>query len=170
MARHNVAFFRNLNLGQRGSPTREQLLAAFEDAGATAVSSFQVNGTVVFRASAPVHTLDRVRSSLLVQSDWHDVAPVRTARWVLDLVASTSGVGDHAEVSIYDARADVPESLPWRPTRGRMIVVSADRRHAVSLNDEPRTSFATPELERLLALPVTSRGLSTMRRLAEHLR
>ncbi len=169
MARH-VAFFRNLNLGQRGSPTRDQLLAAFEDARATDVTSFQVNGTVVFRASAPVHTMDVVRSYLFVQTEWHDVAPVRPARWVLDLVAASTDVGDRAEVSLYDLRADFPEPLPWRPSRGRLTVVRADRRHAVSVNDVPHTSYATPALESLLGRPVTSRGLSTMQRLADRLR
>ena len=169
MARH-VAFFRNLNLGQRGSPTGDQLLAAFEDARATEVSSFQVNGTVVFRASAPVRTVDLVRSYLFVQAEWRDVAPVRPARWVLDLVDASTDVGDRAEVSMFDLRADFREALPWRPSRGRVTVVRADRRHAVSVNDLPRTSYATPALESLLDRPVTSRGLSTMQRLAERLR
>ena len=40
----SVAFFRNLNLGQRRShsPTRPELLDAFERAGATDASNFQV--------------------------------------------------------------------------------------------------------------------------------
>src|SRR4051794_12190160 len=170
MSRRHVAFFRNLNLGQRGSPTREALLAAFEEARAAEISSFQVNGTVIFRASAPTHTLDLVRSYLLTQTDYRDVASVRTARWVLDLVDATAGLGEHAEVSLFQARADLPVALPWRPDRGRVTVVRADRRHAVSVNDLARTSYATPELERLLGVRVTSRGLSTLQRLAERLR
>jgi hypothetical protein len=71
---------------------------------------------------------------------------------------------------MYDLRADFPQSLPWRPSRGRVTVVRADRRHAVSVNDLPRTSYATPALESLLGRPVTSRGLSTMPRLAGRLR
>ena len=165
----HVAFFRNLNLGQRGSPTRDQLLAAFEEARATEVTSFQVNGTVIFRASAPVHTMDLVRSYLVSRTEWHDVAPVRSARWVIDLVAAATDVGERAEVSLYDQRADFPEPLPWRPSRGRVTVIRADRRHAVSVNDLPHTSYATPALESLLGRPVTSRGLSTMQRLAERL-
>lgn len=144
-------------------------MTAFEQAGAVEVSSFQVNGTVVFRATAPVHTVDLVRSYLTRQTAWHDVAPVRSARWVLDLVETTREIDDHAEVSFYDARSDFPVALPWRPSRGRVTVLRADRRHAVSANDEPRTSYATPELERLLGLGVTSRGLATMQRLAERL-
>jgi hypothetical protein len=166
----HVAFFRNLNLGQRGSPTRDQVLAAFEEAGATDVWSFQVNGTVAFRATAPVRTVGAVCSWLSGRTGWHDVAPVRTARWVLDLVDETRDVGDRSEVSFFDSRSDFPASLPWRPDGGRVTVVRADRRHAVSVNDLPRTSYATPALESLLGLRVTSRGLSTMQRLAERLR
>jgi hypothetical protein len=166
----HVAFFRNLNLGQRGSPTRDQLLAAFAAAGAADVSSFQVNGTVVFGSSAPVRVVAAACSQVSRQTGWDDIAPVRPARWVLDLVDATRDVGDHAEVSFYDLRSDFPASPPWRPESGRVTVVRADRRHAVSVDDLPRTSYATPALESLLGLRVTSRGLSTIQRLAERLR
>ena len=50
----SVAFFRNLNLGQRRShsPTRPELLDALERAGAYDATNFQVNGTVIFRSDA----------------------------------------------------------------------------------------------------------------------
>jgi uncharacterized protein (DUF1697 family) len=169
MARRHVAFFRNLNHGQRGSPTREQLLAAFAAAHATEVTPYQVNGTVIFRASEPTRVVDRVRTSLS-EAGWSDIAPVRRASWVRNLVDQLPEVGDNAEISFYDSRRDFPEPLPWRPASGRVTVVQADRLHAVSMNDEPRTSYATPALEALLGVRVTSRALSTMRRLAERLR
>jgi hypothetical protein len=40
----------------------------------------------------------------------------------------------------------------------------------VSVNDLPRTSYATPVLEALLGVAVTSRGLSTLQRLVERAR
>ncbi len=170
MARRHVAFFRNLNLGHGGSPTRDQLLAAFASAHATEVSPFQANGTVVFRASEPTRVVELVRSSLSAEAGWLDIAPVRRATWVRDLVDHVGDVGDNAEVSLYDDTRDFPEPLPWRPAAGRLTVVQADRLHAVSVNDEPHTSYATPALERLLGIGVTSRGLSSMLRLAERLR
>jgi uncharacterized protein (DUF1697 family) len=170
MARRHVAFFRNLNLGQRGSPSRDQLLAAFADAHATEVSPFQVNGTVVFRASEATRVVDLVCASLSREVGWLDIAPVRRATWVRELVDHVGDVGDNAEISLYDDTRDFPEPLPWRPERGRVTVVRADRMHAVAVNDEPRTSYATPELEGLLGIKVTSRSLSTMRKLAERLR
>lgn len=42
---------------------------------------------------------------------WHDVAPVRPARWVLDLVDASIDLGDSAEVSMYELRADFPQSV-----------------------------------------------------------
>ena len=59
MARQHVAFFRNLNLGQRRShsPTRPELLDAFERAGATSAVNFQVNGTIVFETMGDAQAL-----------------------------------------------------------------------------------------------------------------
>jgi uncharacterized protein (DUF1697 family) len=169
VGRH-VALFRNLNLGQRGSPTKDQLLGAFDAAGATGVTSVRVNGTVVFASSSPARTRDRVCSWLSKHSDWSDVAPVRSARWVLDLADDLEGVEGNAEVAFFDGRHDFPEALPWRPATGRLTVVRADRRHAIVVDDEPRTSYATPVLERLLGLRVTSRGAATVVSVADRLR
>jgi uncharacterized protein (DUF1697 family) len=169
MARRHVAFFRNLNHGQRGSPTRDQLLAAFAAAHATEATSHHVNGTVIFRASEPTRVVDLVRAAL-AEVGWSDVAPVRRASWVRHLVDNAHNVGDNAEISFFDDQHDFPEPLPWRPESGRVTVVRADRLHAVSVNDEPRTSYATPALEALLGIKVTSRGMSTMHKLAERLR
>ena len=167
MARQHVAFFRNLNLGQRGSPTRAQLLQAFEDAGAGDVVSVRSNGTVAFRSSAPVHTRDVVCSRLIQLTDWCDVAPVRDATWVLGVSERLAAVEGHAEVSLFESRRGFPAALPWRPDSGRLTVVAADRRHAIAVDDEPRTSDATPVLERLLGVPVTSRGAETVLRVAD---
>ena len=169
MAARHVAFFRNLNLGQRGSPTKAQLLEAFADAGAREVESFQVNGTVIFSSSSPVRTSARACSWLIRHTDWCDVAPVRSRTWIGDLVSRLEQVEGNAEVALFDTRREFPEPLPWRPITGRLTVVAADRRHAIAVNDEPRRSYATPTLERLLGVAVTSRGAGTMVRLAMRL-
>ena len=169
MGRH-VAFFRNLNLGQRGSPSRQQLLDAFTEAGAVGASSVRSNGTVVFSSSAPARTRNHVCALLIARTDWCDVAPVRPARWVLDLADRLADFEGNAEVAFFDGRHDFPEPLPWRSEEGRLTVLAADRRHAVAVNDEPRTSYATPVLERLLGLRVTSRGAATVLAVAARLR
>ena len=170
MSGRHVAFFRNLNLGQKGSPTKAQLLEAFADAGATGVESIQVNGTVVFNTTSPAHTRDRARAWLIRHTAWSDVAPVRSRAWLVGLATRLREVEGNAEVAFFDSRRDFPEPLPWRPDTGRLTVVAADRRHAIAVNDEERRSFATPTLERLLGVPVTSRGAGTVIRLAERLR
>lgn len=164
-----VAFFRNLNLGQRGSPTRTDLVAAFEAAGATSVASYRSNGTVLFDSTAPARTARLVASGLEARCGWHDVVVVRRGRWLRDLARRLDGVGDAAEVTLYDAGRPFPHALPWRPTTGRLTVVSADHRHAVCVNDEPGTSYGTPVLERLLGVPATSRSTGTVLGVVERL-
>lgn len=43
-----VAFFRNVNLGRPGNPTRIQLESAFIEAGATFAESFLASGNLVY--------------------------------------------------------------------------------------------------------------------------
>ncbi|MCW2711932.1 MAG: hypothetical protein JWP24_2126 [Marmoricola sp.] len=59
----------------------------------------------------------------------------------------------------------VPEALPRTAQKGGVTVVRADGRRAVSVNEVERTSGATWVLEDLLGVPVTSRGVPTIRRL-----
>ncbi len=168
-----VAFFRNLNLGQARShsPTAPQLLAAFGAAGAAGARSFQTNGTVVFdpgRRSATLLARDVV-TRLGPVCGYGDAVVARSVDWLVGL--DLADVGAQAEVSLYDLPAGTaPPVAPHRPDRGRITVLRADRVHAVSVNDQPRTGYATPTLERLLGVPVTSRAVSTVERLRARLR
>ncbi|HEY1529994.1 MAG TPA: DUF1697 domain-containing protein [Galbitalea sp.] len=56
----HIAFFRNLNQGQRNSPITSQLVDAFTASGATAVRAFQTNGTVIFDAADPTAAVHAV--------------------------------------------------------------------------------------------------------------
>jgi hypothetical protein len=129
--------------------------------------SFQVNGTVAFTADAPLEVAARVVRLLGPVCGYDDAVLVRPVSWVLDL--DLAEVGQHAEVSFFDAGAPFPEPLPWVPPKGGLTVVRADDRHAVSVNDAQGTSGATWVLERRLGVPVTSRAVTTMRRLAARL-
>lgn len=165
----SVAFFRNLNLGQGRNPTRLQLLDAFATAGASVALSFQVNGTVLFTSRRPERAARDVVDLLTPECGYADSVVVRSAQWTTDLSRRLIGRGFaevNAEVSLFDGSTRFPEPLPWTPGPGRVSVIEADDQHAVSVNQRPRTSYATPALERLLAVPVTSRGVGTMIRLA----
>ena len=162
----SVAFFRNLNLGQRRShsPTRPELLEAFALAGATSAVSFQTNGTVIFESDTDPQALaDDVVRLLTPVCGYGDIAPARPVEWVRGL--DLDEVPTNAEVSFFDGPDPFPESLPWVAPRGGLTVLRADSRHAVSVDDVEDTKGATWVLEALLGVRVTSRGVPTMRRL-----
>jgi hypothetical protein len=87
----------------------------------------------------------------------------RPVDWVraLDL----DDVPGHAEVSFFDGPDAFPEQLPWEPPGRGLLVIRADSRHAVSVDDPEGSSGATWVLEDRLGVKVTSRGVPTMRRL-----
>lgn len=169
MSPSSVAFFRNLNLGQRRShsPTRPELLGAFERSGAPDAISFQVNGTVIFKCDGdPRSLVDDVVQELTVVCGYADAVMVRPVRWILGLDLD---VVANAEVSLFDGVDPFPEPLPWELPSAGLTVVRADAEHAVSINDVERTSGATRALERRLGMPVTSRGVPTVQRLQARL-
>jgi hypothetical protein len=160
-----VAFFRNLNLGQRRSPSRDQLLAAMSDAGAADAQSFQVNGTVVFAADDPQAVADEAARLLVPVSGWDDVVLVRPLDWLASL--RLEEVEGNAEVTFFDGPADFPGQLPWEAPRGEVTVLDASPRHAVVLNHREHRSNGTPVVEALLGVPATSRGVPTLLRLLD---
>ena len=170
-----VAFFRNLNLGQGWAPTRPQLIRSFEESGATDVVNVQVNGTVIFTHRAPVAATQAVLARLHPLSGYADVAVVRSAPWLRELVARLVDLDldpdTPAEVSFFDARPPFPLDLPWTAPDGRLVVVAGDHRHAVSTwSREARTgSNGTAVLQEIVGAPVTSRGLETVRRVVARL-
>ncbi len=168
----SVAFFRNLNLGQArsNSPTRPQLLDAFAAAGAPGALSFQTNGTVVFDAADPEAVAREVVSALTPVCGYADAVLVRPADGVLAMAVELAELPGTAELALFDGSEAFPETLPWTPSSGRVEVVAAGAGHALAVNAVAGTSFATPELERLLGVPVTSRGSGTVQRLGRRLR
>lgn len=157
-----AAFFRNLNLGQPRSPGRADLVEAFERAGATRVTSYRSNGTVLYDSPSPVRTARLVVVALEQVCGYRDAVVVRRERWLREHATQWSEAGEQSEVTLFDSPVDFPEPLPWRPPKGGLTIIAADHRHALCVNDEPRTSFGTPVIERLLDVPATSRSTGTM--------
>ncbi len=167
----SVAFFRNLNLGQGWSPTRPQLVAAYDAAGATDVVNVQGNGTVVFSSSAPRRTTDAVLASLADGPGYADIAVVRAAAWVSALVAGFDELDlrddEPSEVVLFDARA-LSVDVPWTSPDGRLRILAGDHRHAVT-SYRPSGgggSNAGPTLQQLTGVKGTARSTGTMRRLS----
>jgi hypothetical protein len=168
MTATSVAFFRNLNLGQRRSPSRDQLLAAFAALGAGDVLSHQSNGTVAFAAPGDPQVLaDAVTARVEVVCEWSDVALVRSVDWLRGL--DPAGFPDGCELTLYDGPDQFPETLPFFHERAAATILVADRRHAIVQNHVDRRSNGTPLLEKLLGVPATSRGLATVERLLTRL-
>ena len=162
----SVAFFRNLNLGQQRShsPTRPQLLDAFEAAGATDPTSFQVNGTVVYDAEGDGRSVAARAVGLLTPvCGYDDLVVVRPLDWVLGL--ELDDTAPNAEIAFFDRPDRFPERLPWEVPDAGLTVIRADGWHAVCVNEHERTSGATRALEKRLGVKVTSRGVPTIQRL-----
>ncbi|WP_394159404.1 DUF1697 domain-containing protein [Galactobacter valiniphilus] len=167
-----VAFFRNLNLGHAGSPTRGQLEAAFAEAGATAASSFRTNGTVLFSAAHPAATLADAHARLAAVG-YADAVFLRS----VDELRAAEGGGLFPEPQPADVYrqcytfvdAPLPDGLtpPWAAVQGDLdlhavhglIVLSSIRRRGTGVGNP------TAVIERAGGGPATTRTRGTVQAL-----
>lgn len=165
-----VAFFRNVNLGQPGSPTSPQILDAF--GGPTLARNFQTNGTVVFRTDDPETAALQARRELSEVGIERGFV-VRSLDEVNAIVAALPP-GDPDDdssrllVSLFDLPAGaVAPKPPKHGPDGLLEVRVLEASHAVSLSRRRGAAVgdATSALERLLGVPVTTRGSGTVARL-----
>jgi len=167
-----VAFFRNMNLGQARSrsPRSAELLAAFERAGATRAVNFQTNGTVIFEGARPGRIAAAVVEALTALTGYDDLVVVRPADWLVDLASGLDPRLPAAEVALFDARSvpdlGLPHLVRWRT--GTLTIVTLEKAYAVTTPTGTGIS-AGPVLTDLLRVPVTCRGVPTMTRLASRL-
>ena len=163
-----VAFFRNLNLGHRGSPSRAELEQAFAASDARSVRSFQTNGTVAFVAQDATTTLARVVANLTAICGWDDVAPVRPLRLVRDIAALALPAPEPQtthHVTLFDATLDLDPG--WTTADGRLVVFDhgpgwaacASRRVGGRIGDP------TVVVQGLTGVRATTRTIGTIRRL-----
>ena len=100
------------------------------------------------------------------------VRPAAEVRRVAAALASLD-VPDEAaaEVTFYDARRPFPHALPWWSDDGRIEVVVAGRRHAISVfrPDGRGGSPASRVLQQAVGVKGTSRGAATVLRVAARL-
>lgn len=165
----HVAFFRNLNLGHRGSPSGPDLVAAF--GGSAAARNFQTNGTVLFTASDPDATASRALR-ILRDADYSQSMVLRTVSEV-DAITRETPEADPAEnvyrtmVSFFDVEHLPPIKLPLRNGNGLVELRQISTSSAASVCWKPRNTAGdvTGFLEALLHAPVTTRSLGTLKRL-----
>jgi uncharacterized protein (DUF1697 family) len=163
----SVAFFRNLNQGQRGHPSTAQLVEAFERTGARGVRTVRSNGTVLFDAEDPDGCLAAVLPQLSAVCGWRDAAFWWEVEWLAQRAAEfpVNIATSLVELSLYDGK--LTQDLPL--VGNGCSVVQAGLGYAISVNTHPGTSQATPTLERALSTPVTSRAASTVHRVLDAL-
>ncbi|WP_374315875.1 hypothetical protein [Microbacterium sp.] len=139
-----MAFFRNVNQGQRGHPFTADLLAAFTDAGFPDAVPFQSNGTVIFhsgapagtpapagvpaRARAPARASDSARASDRADPDLdgilEDVRAALTARCGVD--REVFGMPLRQVVELVDVHATAPDAARRELTLHRGGIVDLD--------------------------------------------
>lgn len=171
----HVAFVRNVNLGQRGHPSTDDLLSAFAAAGATDALSFQSNGTIVFTArAAEADGLAQDAVAALARAAGHErevfTASLASLRLVVD--EHGSALDTHRrELTLHGGPALEPDSVALLEAerRAHCTVLDSAPGWVVTLNLRDRQSNGTPLVEHVLGLPATSRGMPTLVRLFEKL-
>ena len=153
-----VAFFRNMNLGQARSrsPRSSELLDAFAAAGATGAVNFQTNGTVIFAVDEPAALAESVVTRLTAVTGYSDLVVVRSAAWLIDTVEHVDPDLPAGEVALFNAPWLPDLVLPHleRAPKGELVVHTLTRSHAVTSATGSGNS-AGPVQTRLVGVPVT---------------
>jgi uncharacterized protein (DUF1697 family) len=162
-----VAFFRNVNQGQRGHPSTAELVDAFAVAGCRGAVPVRSNGTVVFEADDPdgaaTEATDALAARLRIEREVF-VLPLtavdRIARAHADAVDAA-----RRELTLHGGGRLDPQHPPLvhEANRRRLAVLETGDGWVVSLNERDRESQATPAVERATGGPATSRGIPTLR-------
>lgn len=173
-----AAFFRNVNLGQRGSPTRGQLELAFAQAGAEQAESFMSNGTLVFAAGDDAQARRIIRAAEdLLREACGLVEPGFSVR--LETLAAlvredpfrafADGEKNERSISFFDAQPPVTAAAPLVDSHGSCTVFRLEGGLALSLARAVggKQGYPTPLLEEVLGRPATTRGWNTVVRLVK---
>ena len=177
----HAAFFRNVNLGRPGSPTREQLERAFLASGAASAQSFQVNGTLVFACAPgarPRAVAARACETLRASCGMREPVFVRGVAELAALVDARPFAGQVADgrdaccLSFLGAPRRALPPLPLSTPRGDLELLHGDDTHVLSVSRWVGASAGSPNawLERYLGEPATTRNWRTVARLVEKFR
>jgi uncharacterized protein (DUF1697 family) len=173
-----AAFFRNVNLGRPGKPTREQFVRAFEKAGGKDVRSFLTHGNAVFCASgkrAAQTVLRHAREQLEGVCGLTEPAFLRSLDHLAKLVASdpfADGPDDHIYercVSFVPAKAMSLLELPVITARRDVEIFAAGQEEFLSVSRKITASPGSPNawLEKNLGIDATTRAWNTVVRISQ---
>ena len=171
-----AAFFRNVNLGRPGSPSKAQLEQAFVNAGAESASSFLTNGTVVFttRPKADPSKLLLTASRLLkLECGLIEPGFVRSVAHLSDLVkldpfsSIDQGSLHLCSVTFLHTTIPAPPELPLESKRKDVEVLLLTGSEALCISRMVGKTPGSPNafLEKLFSLPATTRSWNTVVRL-----
>jgi uncharacterized protein (DUF1697 family) len=172
----HVAIFRNVYLGQRGNPNRQQLEAAYLQAGASTAVSFLANGTLVFSVPPGVE-MQAVNGSAcgFLQQEFglNEPAFVHTLGHLGALVAEDPFAAYSDQVNIERSVAffaHLPDELiqaPLESPRKECLIFRFDPGMAFAIRWQVHggLGYPTPILEKALKRPVTTRNWNTILRL-----
>ena len=169
----HAVFYRNLNLGHRGSPTREQLEEALLRGGAQRVRSFQTNGTALVVADDPARVVRGAAQPLAQSAGYDGVAMVRTVsglREVLDAdhFAGHTDERTYRETFTFFDEGRVPAwRLPWTNPRGDVDVIHVAAGIALGVIRQEKSSAGnvTAEIEKAIGGLATTRTKGSIERL-----
>jgi len=175
-----AAFFRNLNLGRPGSPTKAQLVAAFETAGAHDVLSVHAHGNVAFAAASERKArgvAEAANERLRVLCGLDEPVFVRSVKYLTELAATepfaNGPLDDVYECCVTFLPHDVADlsGLPIVTARGDAEIFGFVPGHAFSVTRlvGGRPGAVNALLERRLRTPLTSRSWTTVLRMTQPL-
>ena len=173
-----VAFFRNVNLGRPGKPTREQFVDAFEGAGGKDVRSFLTHGNAVFSATGQRAAMSITRKAckqLEACCGLTEPAFVRSIEHLAQIVeADPFAKGPKKDiyercVSFVAAKAVPLLELPAVTTRRDVEIFAAGSEEFFGISRKLGSSPGSPNalIERTLGVPATTRSWNTIVRLVK---
>lgn len=165
-----VAFLRNVNQGQHGQPTTDDIRGAFEDAGCRDIRTFQSNGTVLFDADDPASVV-QVAEVAVAERSGH----AREIFWIpLGRLTEIAAIADADAPGLYEVTlhsgGDIAahrSGVADQARRRRCTVVASGDGWALVRNDVAHQGNATPLIEAATGARASSRGLPTVIRLID---
>ena len=169
----HVALLRNVNVGQRESPTTAQILAAFAEAAIADAQTYQSNGTVIFTA-APERARSMVQDAVAALARATGLErevftrPLESLRPIVEQHGYTADARVR-ELTLHDGPALAPDDPAVLDAErlARCTVLDSGAGWAVVLNHREHQGNGTPLVERVIGGPASSRGIPTMTRLLE---